>query len=353
MPAAGVRRYVSSDHAPGDERTGLVVALVLAPAVVVGLVPFLRGLERRRWAWGFVAVLPPASLVGIERAWYELHGTESVLPPYLFALAPAALAAVLLRLRDAPAHAVGWMAASASFVAAFAVADTLDHAELAVGLALFAAALACIGRWLGLRDASSWAAASAAFSTAAVVVPAAGPGAHGRADALLVNWITYAHLVPAACVAAVLALSPPRASAGRGLEAARRPVLGACVLAIVFLWINFAIENRFATGERLTLFSDDLAGAARHARDLVTSLAWGVYALVLLVLGTARRISPLRWASLAVLVLAIGKVFLHDLAHLDGLWRVASLLGLALSLLGVSLFYQRFVFRRAEVEATA
>jgi uncharacterized membrane protein len=129
------------------------------------------------------------------------------------------------------------------------------------------------------------------------------------------------------------------------------------VLVLVFLWLNFVIENRFAPSapsepdQRLTLFSDELAGSARHARDLVTSLAWGVYALVLLVLGTARRISPLRWASLAVLVLAIGKVFLHDLGHLDGLYRVGALLGLALSLLGVSLFYQRFVFRRTEPAA--
>ena len=84
--------------------------------------------------------------------------------------------------------------------------------------------------------------------------------------------------------------------------------------------------------------------------DLVTSLAWGVYALVLLLLGTHRRVPALRQASLAILVLAVGKVFLHDLAHLEGLWRVASLAGLALSLLAVSLLYQRFVFRRETTE---
>jgi uncharacterized membrane protein len=39
-------------------------------------------------------------------------------------------------------------------------------------------------------------------------------------------------------------------------------------------------------------------------------------------------------------------VFLLDLHDLRGLYRVGSFLGLAMSLLAVSLLYQRFVFRR-------
>ena len=59
----------------------------------------------------------------------------------------------------------------------------------------------------------------------------------------------------------------------------------------------------------------------------------------------ARRSQGLRWISLAFLVLTIGKVFLYDLGELKDLYRVASLLGLAVSLILVSLAYQRFVFR--------
>ena len=43
----------------------------------------------------------------------------------------------------------------------------------------------------------------------------------------------------------------------------------------------------------------------------------------------------------------IAKTFLFDLGHLTGLYRVGSLFGLALTLLAVSLLYQRFVFRRS------
>ena len=44
------------------------------------------------------------------------------------------------------------------------------------------------------------------------------------------------------------------------------------------------------------------------------------------------------------LPLLLGKVFLHDLGELEDLYRVGSLVGLAVSLIVVSLVYQRFVF---------
>lgn len=46
------------------------------------------------------------------------------------------------------------------------------------------------------------------------------------------------------------------------------------------------------------------------------------------------------------MVLAVGKVFLIDAAALTGLYRVASFLGLGVTLLAIGYAYQRFVFRR-------
>ena len=43
------------------------------------------------------------------------------------------------------------------------------------------------------------------------------------------------------------------------------------------------------------------------------------------------------------MLLTVGKVFLYDLGELRDLYRVASLFGLAVSLILVSLAYQRFV----------
>ena len=60
----------------------------------------------------------------------------------------------------------------------------------------------------------------------------------------------------------------------------------------------------------------------------------------------------MRWLSLGMLVLTLGKVFMHDLGELEDLYRVGSLVGLALSLIIVSLIYQRFVFRSDSGEDT-
>jgi uncharacterized membrane protein len=110
------------------------------------------------------------------------------------------------------------------------------------------------------------------------------------------------------------------------------------------VWINLAIADFFADGPRLTL----QFGRA-PARDLTVSIAWAVYALMLLGFGMARGRTGLRWLSLGFLLVTIAKVFLYDLGELRDLYRVLSLVGLALSLLFVSVLYQRFVFRpRAE-----
>jgi len=57
------------------------------------------------------------------------------------------------------------------------------------------------------------------------------------------------------------------------------------------------------------------------------------------------RLPVLRYASLVVLVLVVGKVFLVDMADLTGLLRVASFLGLGIALLALGFVYRRYVFR--------
>ena len=77
-----------------------------------------------------------------------------------------------------------------------------------------------------------------------------------------------------------------------------------------------------------------------------------IESLLLLAIGVRMKSGSLRWLSLGILVLTLGKVFLHDLGELEDLYRVASLVGLALSLIIVSLIYQRFVFRTTTEDAS-
>ena len=84
-----------------------------------------------------------------------------------------------------------------------------------------------------------------------------------------------------------------------------------------------------------------------YAVKLAFSVGWGVYAVGLLVAGVFSNLRPLRYLSLAFLILTVGKVFLYDLAALGGIFKALSFLGLAAGLILVSFFYQRFVFKKS------
>ena len=134
--------------------------------------------------------------------------------------------------------------------------------------------------------------------------------------------------------------------AGPALGRREGNVVALVGILLAFLWLNLEIVNLFSTGDALDLDLERQAG-----RDLAMSVAWALFAVVLLAIGVRRRARGLRWVSLAFLLAATFKVFLYDLGELGGLYRVASLIGLALTLLAVSLVYQRFVFARAALAA--
>jgi uncharacterized membrane protein len=167
----------------------------------------------------------------------------------------------------------------------------------------------------------------------------------------IVNWLLYTYGVPAAaCLVGGRLLA--RAERGeRAAAAGVRPTrfpdaAGLLGLLLLFALLNLEIAGFFSTGSRI-----ELGGRRGYARDLTTSLAWGVYAVALLAVGMWRRHAGLRRVALGFLLLAVGKVFLYDLSALGGLHRVVSFLGLGLALLGVSLAYQRFVVGPVRGEA--
>jgi uncharacterized membrane protein len=73
-----------------------------------------------------------------------------------------------------------------------------------------------------------------------------------------------------------------------------------------------------------------------------TYSAWFmVFGAILLAAGVWRRSAFLRWQSLLLLAVSIGKVFLVDTSELSQGYRIISFLGLGALLLGVSFIYQR------------
>lgn len=109
------------------------------------------------------------------------------------------------------------------------------------------------------------------------------------------------------------------------------------MLLFGFAWLNLTIRKAYQ--------GPLLDGAAIGDAELYSySAAWLVFGLALLFLGALRGSQMLRFASLAVMLATVSKVFLVDAGSLTGLYRVFSFLALGLSLIGLSWFYSRFVF---------
>jgi uncharacterized membrane protein len=72
------------------------------------------------------------------------------------------------------------------------------------------------------------------------------------------------------------------------------------------------------------------------------SIFWLIYAIALLMIGVARKNKSLRLGGLALLALAIFKLFFVDLWSLGTLYRIISSMSLGVVLLSISFVYQKY-----------
>lgn len=122
----------------------------------------------------------------------------------------------------------------------------------------------------------------------------------------------------------------------RGVEWARMGA-GSALLATLLLLAAGAFEVQTYWGHGAVAGGGSAGMAERFSLS-----AWAaLLGLGLLVVGFRIRWSFLRWQALAVLTLAIGKVFLLDARTLSEGFRILSFLGLGVLLLAVSFIYQR------------
>jgi hypothetical protein len=166
---------------------------------------------------------------------------------------------------------------------------------------------------------------------------------YGRTGQPILNWYLYAYGISAACLLiAGRLLAPPR----QRLADLHAPALLYSLSSILsFLLLNIEIADYFSEpGNTLTFnFSANLG------QDMTYSLAWGAFAFGLLTVGFRTANRPTRYAGMALLIATLLKLFLHDLWRLGGLYRIGSLIGLAVLLILVSFIYQRFLSSDAPV----
>jgi hypothetical protein len=89
----------------------------------------------------------------------------------------------------------------------------------------------------------------------------------------------------------------------------------------------------------------------RMAMQMGLSVYWGIYAVALIVLGFVRRVPAARYVGLALLGLTVIKVLSIDLATVEQIWRIVSLLVTGVLAIGVSVGYARIAPRLRNADA--
>jgi hypothetical protein len=108
------------------------------------------------------------------------------------------------------------------------------------------------------------------------------------------------------------------------------------------IWLlSFEVWDYF--GAQLALApADSTAVALRNAQNLSLTVLWMLYAVILLVIGIVKRWRLVRWGALALLAIAIIKVFVYDVFALERVYRIVAFVGLGLLLIISAYLYQRY-----------
>ncbi len=170
------------------------------------------------------------------------------------------------------------------------------------------------------------------FAFNPLLAPNAIPGAQD--GPILLNLMAPSYLAPAALLTAYgwLRRQQRRVTAGH--------IAGFTALALVFLYVSLEVRNYFHA---------DLAlqdAPVEQAESYAYSVAWILFSVATLFVGIARKQVSIRHAAMAVLALSVVKVFVFDMASLEGVLRAASFFGLGIALIGIALLYQRLIFGR-------
>ena len=116
--------------------------------------------------------------------------------------------------------------------------------------------------------------------------------------------------------------------------------LATSVAAIASLFAFVTLETRRIFQGDVMLYLRPTSEAEWYAYSAV----WLLLGVALLAYGLWRRSKTMRLASAVFVLASVAKVFVFDLAGLEGILRAASFIGLGIALIGIGLAYQKLVF---------
>jgi uncharacterized membrane protein len=193
--------------------------------------------------------------------------------------------------------------------------------------------------WLGERRARPvlrWsgiilfilASAQVVFWQVLVKSPLLPPASVG--DTMVFDVLSLAYLLPAAIYTAIAVLRlgpPPLRLAGKIFAA-----------GLAFIWVTLEVRHAFRGADiSLSLFGNNFSDAEWYSYSAI----WLVFAAIALGVGLFRGDEWLRRVALGGIGLVVAKVFLSDMAELEGVLRALSFLGLGAALVGIGYAYRR------------
>jgi len=324
---------------------GLPLAWYAGFYAVFAVYPFAfrRDFVRMTGPWAVAALSGPAHF------WMVYQTIKSGWPngfmgavPALFALAPLCSLAVILRTvageNPKRLNQLAWFGGVALLFITLVFPIQFDRQWLTVAWALEGAALL----WLFHRVPHPGLRATGTVLLVVVFVRLAlNPAVleyHIRGSTAVFNWYLYAYgLAIASLFSGARLLAPPRQTV-LGINA--QPLIYSLGVILSFLLLNIEIADYF-TQPGASALTFQFSG--NFARDMCYTIGWALFALGLLSAGIWRRQRSVRYAAMALLSVALLKLFFHDLARLEALYRVGALFAVAVIAILASFAYQRFL----------
>jgi uncharacterized membrane protein len=353
--------------------TSSLVFMTLALCATVGVLLW------QRWGWlaalAYVLSAPQAASWIVEERHTRLGLALLVTGAFWLLYVVAALGYELrvptAKLRVSSASLL-FVNASLTALAGWALLDDVGNDQGAtawvIAVAAAHAALAfVVGRGrISNQIAALLVAVGAALGAAGLQLALSGPAlvAGWTAEAVVLAWVSlraadrrgqFASLVLLGAAALhVLAFEAPPNALAYGVDSVAHAVValmlvvaaalivGALIVELERpLWYTAATAGVYLCSVLVVQAAGARPEVVEQHSQLALSAFWAALGFAGLVAGLVRDRRPLRLAGLALLGLAVGKVFVVDLAALASLWRVASFLLLGLLLLAGAFAYQR------------
>ena len=328
------------------EHAGIPILWYLGFTAVFTIFPFVfhRQFARKSTIWASAALAAPFHFFLVYNVVRTTHPQSGVLGlvPAAFAI-PSLLGLVsLLRLtpKESPARnaQLALFGGTALFFITLIFPIQFDRQWITLGWALEGAALC----WLfhrvphpGLRIAGI---ALLLISFARLVCNPAVLAYHPRAATPIFNWYLYTYgIVAISLFVAARLLAPPR---NLVLNKNAPPLLNSLGTILAFVLLNIEIADYFT---KPGIYELTFHFSGNFARDMSYSIAWALFALLLLIVGIRRRNKAARYASLGLLGFVLLKLFFYDLSQLQQLYRIAALIIVAIIAISASFLYQRFL----------